>query len=64
MTHSGDSPPRKGPRWLAERIAGSADAPAGGETPARQRLSRSEIDDLVSRTLEEELERLEEEEPP
>jgi len=60
MARQSGSPPRKGPHWLAERITASFEA-AGGELPPPppRRLSRPEIDDLISRTLEEELERLE-----
>ena len=60
MTRQNGSPPRKGPRWLAERIAASFES-VGGEAPppAARRLSRPEIDDLISKTLDEELERLE-----
>jgi hypothetical protein len=56
MSNQKGSPPRKGPRWLAERITAGVDAAA--EASGGQRLSRPEIDELVSRTLDEELERL------
>lgn len=62
MTDSGDSPSRKGSRWLADRIAGGLDPSADGGSLAGRHLSREEIDDLISRTLDEELERLEREE--
>ena len=58
MSNPKGSPPRKGPRWLAERITAGVDAAAEA---SGHRLSRPEIDELVSRTLDEELERLEDE---
>lgn len=52
--------PRKGARWLAERITAGVDP---GQGDAGRRLSRDEIDALVDRVLDKELERVEGEEP-
>lgn len=61
MSDQGGSPPSKGARWLADRIAAALEPSAGEPAPVGRPLSRPEIDDLVSRTLDEELERLERE---
>lgn len=53
------SPPRKGASWLVHQITAAFEASGGGPSPAGQVLSRQDLDDLVSQTLEEELERLE-----
>ena len=52
--------PRKGARWLAGRIAAGADPIQGDTVP---RLDHDEIDALVDRVLDEELERIEGEGP-
>lgn len=48
----------KGPRWIVDQIAAALEASTGGPAPAGQRLSRPEVDDLVSEALEEALERV------
>lgn len=51
----------KGPRWIADQIAAAFEATRGEPAPAGRRLSRPEVDDLVSEALEEELARVGEE---
>lgn len=53
-------PPSRGARWLVEQIAAGVQEPAGASDSLRtsRRLTRAEIDALVSKTLDEELERL------
>ncbi len=59
MHATSTSSPGKRSHRIAEQIL-SASAPlAPGCTPAAPRLSREEIEDLVSRTLDRELARLE-----
>jgi hypothetical protein len=62
-----DSPPqRRGPEWFLEKIAAGLDAAgiAPPEPPAtRRKLSRAEIERVVSETVREELARLDAEEP-
>jgi hypothetical protein len=56
-----NSSPRKGASWLVDQITAAFEASGGG--PAQpQHLGRPDLDDLVSRALEEELDRLEEDE--
>jgi hypothetical protein len=54
-------PPRRGPEWFVEKInEGLKAAEIQLDSPAvRPRMSRTEIEDIVSTTLREELERLE-----
>lgn len=58
MDNTSGSPPRKGSRWIADRILAAYEATTRKPAPEETRLSRPKIDDLVSRMLEEELERL------
>jgi hypothetical protein len=56
-----NSSPRKGASWLVDQITAAFEA-SGGGPQSQPNLSRPDLDDLVSQALEEELDRLEEEE--
>ncbi|HJX30023.1 MAG TPA: hypothetical protein VJ885_19135 [Thermoanaerobaculia bacterium] len=64
MPNRKDRPPGKGISWLVDHIVASVQA--NGNPPASRlsspRLTREEIDALVAKKLDEELERLEREE--
>jgi hypothetical protein len=56
-------PRRRGPEWFLEKIAAGLEELEAGEMsleapPSRRRMSRAEIETLVSETLAEELARL------
>lgn len=53
---------RKGARWIVDQIAVAFESSGAGQAPDAQRLIRLDFDDLIGRTLDEELERLETEE--
>lgn len=59
MNNQSSPPRRKGARWIVDQIAAAFDSSGGGAAPAERLLSRPDVDDLVGRTLEKELERLE-----
>lgn len=63
MSNRKDRPPGKGISWLVDHIVSSIQA--NGGAPASRltgpRLTRDEIDALVAKKLDEELERLEQE---
>ncbi|HKH45763.1 MAG TPA: hypothetical protein VKM72_13965 [Thermoanaerobaculia bacterium] len=56
------SSPRKGASWLVDQITAAFEASGGGPALPQPHLSRPDLDGLVSQALEEELDRLEEEE--
>jgi len=64
MKNQRSPPPHKGARWIADQIAAAFKASRGGLAPPEERLSRDEVEDLVSRALEEAVERVEEREEP
>lgn len=64
MPNRKNRPPAKGINWLVDHIVASVQAHGDPPVPrpAGPRLSREEIDALVAKKLDEELERLEREE--
>ena len=56
------SSPRKGASWLVDQIIAAFEASGGEPAQPQPHLGRPDLDDLVSQALEEELDRLEEEE--
>jgi hypothetical protein len=61
MNNQGGTPPRKSTGWLVDQILGAFEASGGNPAAAGKSLDRPDVDDLVSRLLDEELERVEEE---